>query len=168
MSDFNSTSLTVARLREVLHYEPETGVFTWKVRASSRGCAGSAAGSLHRAGYLVVKVDNRLHQAHRLAWLHVYGVWPPEDVDHINRTRDDNRIVNLRLASRAENCQNTGMRRNNKLGCKGVCWNARAQKWQAQIMRQSQNLHLGYFDDINHAIAARKKAEEQLHPFAAK
>jgi hypothetical protein len=125
------------------------------------------AGTLNSHGYWSIKIAGKPHKAHRLAWLYVHGEWPPEDVDHINRARDDNRIVNLRLASRSENIQNSSLRLDNSSGHKGVCWVECRQKWIAQIKHQSRCKHLGYFDDINDAVAARKSAEAEMHPFAA-
>ena len=100
--------LTAERLREVLAYDPDTGVFTWKARTSpfSRVNVGDVAGNLRRDGYIEICVDGRKHQSHRLAWLYVYGEWPADQIDHINGIRTDNRIANLREANNAENHHN--------------------------------------------------------------
>ena len=107
------------------------------------------------------------HLAHRLAWLYVHGEWPAEEIDHLNRVRSDNRISNLRLATQAENKQNTSLRRDSTSGHKGVSWHKRDKKWVAEIKLHGKKHYLGYFNNINDAIAARKSEESRLHPFAA-
>ncbi len=160
--------LTAQRLREVLNYDPETGVFTRKARTSSCVQVGRETGCLDEHGYLRVSVDDRRYWAHRLAWLYVHGVWPDGQVDHRNRVRNDNRFVNLRLASKAENAQNAKVRENNTSGHKGVSWSNRQQRWYAYITHQQRMQNLGLYTDINDAVAARKAAEARLHPFAVK
>ena len=101
LADWGSTScamtseksLTAERLREVLDYDPDTGVFTRKVRTASSVKVGDVAGSLNGKGYIRIRVDGRLYFAHRLAWLYVHGEWPVDQVDHINGIKNDNRIV---------------------------------------------------------------------------
>lgn len=162
-------SLTAERLREVLHYDPETGVFTWKVTLSRRAPAGSRAGA-YRAlkGYTPLSVFGVKYLAHRLAWFYVHGVWPPEDLDHINRDRSDNRIANLRLASRTENSQNASIKRNNRSGYKGISWHIQTAKWRAYLMINRKQVHLGLFDCLSDAVRARKDGEARYHPFAPK
>lgn len=161
------SDLTAARLRERFNYDPETGIFTLR-SGKSRYPIGRQVGCPDRTGYIQVYLDGRTYMAHRLAWLHVYGEWPPETIDHINRVRDDNRIENPRLASYLENNQNVGFRRNNKSGIKGVYWSAGSGRWKAQIMVEYRNRSLGSYLHIDDAIAARKAAEAKYHPFAAK
>lgn len=97
--------LTAERLRELLTYDPETGEFRWRY---TRGCRarGQIAGTVTCLGYLTIAIDGRKYKAHRLAWLHVHGEWPYPEIDHINRIKLDNRLVNLRRATRAENNAN--------------------------------------------------------------
>ena len=152
--------LIAEQLRSILHYSPETGIFTWKVRTSSSVKVGDVAGSVNGNGYLNIKLQSRKHLAHRLVWLHVYGEWPKGQIDHINRVRTDNRIANLRDISHKQNLQNAGKYSHNTSGHPGVCWNKRASKWQAQITHNQKHIHLGYFTTIEDAIAARKAAEK--------
>jgi len=98
--------VTAARLREVLDYNPETGIFTNRIRRGSKGAAGAEAGTLTPTGYRNIVIDGRLYPAHRLAWLYVHGTMPKWTIDHINHRRDDNRIANLRDVPHRENCQN--------------------------------------------------------------
>ena len=151
--------LTAEYLRSVLHYEPETGVFTWKVRTSPRIKAGDVAGCPSGDGYLQITVCSRLHRAHRLAWLYVYGSWPKDQIDHINRNRTDNRSSNLRDVSHKQNGQNASKPSNNTSGHPGVVWHKQSSKWVARIMHNYKQIHLGYFTDIEEAISARKAAE---------
>ena len=152
--------LTAEKLRELLHYDPETGIFTRKVRTSPRVKAGDVAGSQGGGGYLNIMVGSRLHKAHRLAWLYVYGEWPKDKLDHINRNKTDNRISNLRDVSHKQNMQNASKRSDNTSGHPGVYLVKRKSKWQAQIMHNYKLIHLGYFSDREEAVAARKAAEK--------
>lgn len=154
--------LTQARLREVLNYDPETGDFHWRKRLSNRAAAGKKTGLSRHNGYSVIRLDRKLHFAHRLAFLYIHGRWPTADVDHINGVRDDNRICNLREATRAENIRNSHIRSDNKSGFKGVSWNAGAKLWMANIRTKNRtNEFLGLFDTPEeaheaYAVAAKK------------
>lgn len=150
--------LTQARLKELLHYDPETGQFRWLVKFS-RQQPGGTAGTRDAHGYKVIRVDCRLYKAHRLAWLYVHGAWPAKGIDHINRQRDDNRITNLREACQSMNTMNQGVRLNSRSGVTGVVWREDRQKWTAQIRIGYRMVHLGVFKSKDDAAAARKKAE---------
>ena len=150
--------LTAEKLRELLHYDPATGIFTWKVRTANQVKAGDVAGS-PSGGYLQIMVLSRLYKAHRLAWLYTSGEWPKDQLDHVNRVRTDNRISNLREATNKQNQQNTGKRRDNTSGHPGVYWYKRISKWQAQITHNQKHIHLGSFTTVEEAIAARKAGE---------
>lgn len=158
-----NADVSVGRLREVLDYDPKSGALIWRLATSSRNPVGSVAGVAANTGYRFVTVDGRKYLAHRLAWLHVNGVWPTGDLDHINRNRDDNRIENLRPASRSENMSNGVMRRDNKSGVKGVTWHAGSSKWRAVIQKNGKQIQIGMFDDIEEAAAAYKAAAERFH-----
>ena len=152
--------LTVEYLRSVLDYDPATGVFTWKVRTSRRVKVGDVAGCQSGHGYLRIAVQSRLYKAHRLAWLYVYGAWPKDQLDHINRNRSDNRISNLREVTNKQNGQNASKRSDNTSGHPGAYWDKRRSKWVAQIAHNQKQIHLGYFTNIEEAVAARKAAEK--------
>jgi hypothetical protein len=152
--------LTAEKLRELLHYDPETGIFTWKVRAANLIKVGDITGCPGGDGYLRIGLHNRLFLAHRLVWLYVYGEWPSLDIDHINRNKADNRISNLRDVSHKQNHQNKSKPSNNTSGHPGVSWYKRISKWQARIMHNYKHIHLGLFENIEDAIAARKAAEK--------
>ena len=153
-----------ARLKELLDYNPDTGVFTWR---KSRGCvaAGSVAGCMDAKGYLRIRVDGKKYANHRLAWLYVYGEFPADQLDHINRVRNDNRICNLRTATQTENHQNTRKPRTNTSGVVGVCWDKSRGKWIAQITTNGRCKHLGYYGAIEEAAAARAAGKAKYHTF---
>lgn len=158
--------LTQTRLKELLQYDPETGVFTWIASKRKNTRAGQVAGCLNKViGYVQIKIDRCRYYGHRLAWLYVNGEFPPNDIDHINRVRSDNRFCNLRLASHAENMQNRSMHRNNTSGHMGVSWDKQHQKWMAHIKFNEKTINLGRFHSINEAVSARKSAELQFHKF---
>lgn len=151
--------LTQSYLKSILNYNPDTGIFTWKVSNSPRVKIGSVAGGLNNHGYIVIVINKKHYLAHRLVCLYMYGKLPPERMDHINHVRDDNRIINLRLASSQENNRNASRRKDNKSGCVGVSWHPKANKWQAYINVNNNEIYLGVFLDIDDAIKARKQAE---------
>lgn len=161
MSAVGSSKLNAQRLREVLAYDPETGLFTWRV---SRGsvAAGKVAGSPTSDGYIGIKVDRTLHLAHRLAWLWVHGEWPSKQIDHRNGIRDDNRIANLREASPAVNSQN---RRTAQKGSRTNLLGASSHRrgFQAQIVFKGKKRYLGIYDTAEEAHAAYIAAKRNLH-----
>lgn len=151
------------RAAEVYFYCPATGTIRWRI-ASYRNVRkpGDKAGGKSGPGYEMVWIDGKNYGAHRVVWSLVHGEWPSQEIDHINGDRSDNRIENLRLASRQENAQNLGLREDNKSGVKGVFWHKNIAKWWAYINKEGQRMTLGYFDNLFEAAAARKSAEARL------
>jgi len=162
------TTLTADRLRELLFYDRETGVFTRRIRTSNRINVGDEAGGLCSNGYRQIVVEGHHYYAHRLAWLYVTGEWPPVEIDHINGIRDNNRWANLRAATRSQNAANTGRRKDNKSGFKGVHWNSHARRWQAMIRINQKTRFLGSFDTPEDASAAYAAASVKLNGSFAK
>lgn len=160
-------SVTQDQLKELLHYDPETGVFTNKVTRNPRAKQGAIAGSLNTLGYVVIQISMQKIHAHRLAWLYVYGCWPKNQIDHINRIRNDNRLCNLRDVTSSENIHNTSDNRKNTSGYRGVTWNRDRGKWQAQIMASKQYFHLGLYDSPEEAFAVVSAKRRELHPTRA-
>lgn len=154
--------ISQGRLREILHYDPDTGVFTWRDARHSRVRSGQVAGTLHGAGYRLIGIDGRKYRAARLAWLYVYGVWPTYFIDHRNGVRDDDRIANLREATASENQQNA-VPRANKTGVIGV--SSHGGRYRARITLGRKKKHLGYFDTRELAHQAYLSAKTVLHPF---
>jgi len=157
------------RLASLLDYSPETGEFRWKKRSGddrsisswNARYAGKVAGSLNQIGYRQIRIDGRQYCAHKLAWLFVDGKWPTGELDHINRCRDDNRIDNLRPATRAQNCANTRIYRTNKSGYRGV--SRKRNGWEANIRKDGKRYNLGFFKDKEEAAAAYDRAAIAVH-----
>jgi hypothetical protein len=155
-------TLTTGRLKYLLHYDPETGAFTRRVAVQGY-FAGTPVGHVGNQGHLTIRVDRKLYLASRLAWLYVNGQWPEREIDHRDCDSLNNRIANLREATRSQNEGNKRKYRNNKSGFKGVCWNKQRQKWIAQIMVNRVPRTIGFYDDpaLGHqaylaaAVAAR-------------
>ena len=163
-----TTKLTQKRLKEVLHYDPETGVFTW-VKRTGAAKAGSSAGCVKGTSatlrYYVIRVDSALYRAHRLAWLYVTGAYPTGLIDHVDGNGLNNAWANLRECSHAENQQNRVKQANNRSGYLGVSWAKYQSKWQAQITVRGDHRHLGFFADPQEAHKAYLRAKSQIHTF---
>jgi hypothetical protein len=156
------TELTQARLKELLHYDPETGHFTRRVPRGGM-VVGSRAGKLNTSGHRQIRIDRRMYLAHRLAFLYMLGSFPTDCVDHINQVKDDNRWGNLRPATRQQNQGNKGLQRNNSSGHRGVSWDKRQGKWVAQGGRSGGRIHLGRFDSLEEAAAAARSWRTQTY-----
>jgi hypothetical protein len=150
--------LTKEKLKAHLHYDPETGLFTWIKPTGDRVRVGYVAGCKRSDnGYVILKFE-RCYLAHRLAFLYMTGSIP-KFVDHINGKRDDNRWCNLRSVSRSQNGQNMALPNTNKSGVIGVFWNKGKNKWTARIKVEQRDFHLGHFVDFDDAVKARRAAE---------
>lgn len=148
-------TITQARLKELLDYDPLTGLFTRRVCVRYRPFKiGDVAGTVNKLGYVIIQIDGRLYKAHRLAWLYTTGEFPKECIDHINRCAGDNRWENLREATHAQNMQNKRMRKDNVSGYVGVSWKSESKKWYAQIDVDGRCIFLGYFADPEAAYRA--------------
>ena len=161
-----SAKLTLERLREVLHYDPDTGVFTWAVDRGYRTKAGDRAGTINGTGYAQISIVWRVYQAHRLAWEWVTGVRPAALVDHINGVRSDNRWGNLRECTYSQNAQNKSARVVKIVDSPlGVSWNLRRKCWVAQIRLGEVHKHLGKFPTAEAAHQAYLAEKKHLHTF---
>lgn len=154
--------ITQSRLKELLHYNEETGVFTWKVRCGARALAGNTAGSKTSEGYSGIHVKGKSYLSHRLAWVYTYGYFPKEEVDHINGDRSDNRILNLREATRTQNNQNLRKcQKNSSSGILGVY--PEGKKFKAVIGFGGKLVYLGMFETAVLAHEAYLIAKRELH-----
>lgn len=157
--------LTHAHLISILDYSPQTGSFTWIDCKSSRKLNGALAGAIDAKGYRYINILGKNYREHRLAWFYMKGVWPLNQIDHINRIRDDNRFENLREATNQENMRNASCPSHNTSGYVGVNWHKGDRRWRAFIKVNGKSIHLGNFTDKVDAIAARKEAEK-LYKFS--
>jgi len=147
--------LTQSYLKTQLHYDPITGAFT-------RIKSGEEPGYIDKyMGYRIIYVGGVYVPAHRLAFLYVSGLIPQE-IDHINRIRCDNRWTNLRACTRAENTKNKRLYKNSKSGITGVRWSKESKKWQAYIKVDGKMRYLGYHKTIFEAACNRISAQNNL------
>lgn len=154
--------LTAARLREVLHYEPETGVFT-RIKSVCGQTAGTICGSPNGRGYIQITIDGKSYLAHRLAFLYMTGEWPAEFADHINCTQTDNRWANLREATKYENARNSRGRRDTIGGLKGARYDKSIDKYRASIAVNGKQKYLGVFITAEEASQAYSLAAKQYY-----
>ncbi len=164
-------------LRLVIRYDAETGALYWLKRAramfpddghwktwNKRFAGKEALTALANAKnhYRHGHVFGVKLKAHRVIWAIVHGAWPDGEIDHINGDTLDNRIVNLRLVSRGENCRNLAIPKNNTSGVIGVSWDQRKHRWLAQIWERGRPKHIGRFNNFADAVQARREAEHSL------
>lgn len=155
------SELTQELVRELFDYNPETGDLTWRNPRTNRLKPGMKAANLDSKGYLRVTIGRRQYRVHRVIWLYVYGSAPDGLIDHKNRIRTDNRLVNLRISDELQNVANRGVHKNNKTGYKGV-FVSKPGKFTAQIMHNRKAKHLGYFKTAEEAHAAYISAAKRL------
>lgn len=156
--------LTQERLKQVLSYDPDTGVFVWLSKPNRRVVVGSVAGALvGRFGYRGISVDGRRYYTHRLAVLYMTGAWPTETVDHKNGVPGDDRWCNLREASRSQNSANRKAQSHSRAGLKGAIWHKQSQKWVSALVHKGRSKFLGKYDTPEAAHAAYMKAARELH-----
>lgn len=147
--------ITASRLRELVEYDPERGLFTWRSGRSKfqEWLTGKVAGTLAN-GYTSIILDGKKYSAHRLVWLYVYGRWPIDQIDHVDGDRSNNRFSNLREADHQKNEANKPLRKDNSSGFKGVQFHPQTGKWRARITFNKVQLHLGLFTSPEAAHAA--------------
>lgn len=157
----NAIKLTAERLREVLDYDPMTGIFRWKTLSrNGRGHKPGDVAGTNDGKYLRIKIAQVRYRAHRLAWFYMTGSWPKVTIDHKNRSFCDNRFENLREATTQEQALNKRTWRQKKNPLKGVS-QSRGRRWQARICSGRRSVHLGMFDTAEEAHAAYVAAAKQ-------
>lgn len=163
-------SITAKYLRQRLHYDPSTGVFTWLALpgtdrwtvARNAQWTGREAGSIDTHGHVQIEIDGVAYAAHRLAWLYQTGSFPAPDIDHADTDGRNNRWSNLRLATQSQNSANARTSRRNSLGLKGVSRHSQLpHKWRARIMVNYRSIFLGSFNSPEEAAAAYANAAKQ-------
>jgi len=150
--------LTLKRLREVLNYDPETGIFTRNMKSGVKKVAGSKCNE-----YLRICIDKKEFYQHRLAWFYFYGEWPVNFIDHINNIKTDNRIKNLRDITDQQNKQNRGKAKRNTTGYKGVVYSKRDNVFYGRIRHNGKMVHLGSFKKPKDAYSAYCQAAAKYH-----
>ena len=171
-------TISVDQLHELLKYNHVTGKFTWRERTedfpapinivrqfNARNAGKQVYEETHR-GYGRITLFGKRYKSHRLAWAMHYGDWPPDQIDHINGVRSDNRIENLRAVSQAENSKNSKIPASNMSGVIGVHWDKFSFRWVASITIEQKTIALCSTKDFDEAVSVRKKAEVKhgFHP----
>lgn len=154
---------TQQRIKEVLSFDKETGIFTWKNPSkNNRKLIGKIAGSNDGHGYLRIRIDGQLYLSHRLAWMYVYGEEPEKYIDHINGISTDNSINNLRLASNSENQQNIKNKTNKLMG---ASFSKRTGMWRSMIRADGKQIYIGSFKTEEEAHRAYVETKKKVHKF---
>lgn len=154
--------LTYYRLKEILDYNPYTGEFTWIKKINNAAPIGTRAGTNDtRYRCRAIHIDRKGYKEHHLAWFYMTGIWPNIEIDHIDKDPLNNKFNNLRLATRSQNCCNTGISKNNTSGHKGV--SKAGNKWCAYINLNKKRYRLGHFDTIEEANKVVKQKRAELH-----
>ena len=157
--------LTQSELKSFSSYDELTGKFTRTRKTSNNSKpVGCEIGRLHlyksrKLAYKIFNYKGKQYQAHRAAWLYMTGDWPNKNIDHIDGDGTNNSWSNLREASNTENMRNCKLKANNKSGTPGVYWNKLQSVWHSQISNEGKHVHLGFYKDLEAAIASRKDAE---------
>jgi len=154
--------LSQETLKGYLSYNERTGYFT-RIKSNNPRFLGLVDKGYDKDGYQSILVAGRYYKAHRLVWLYVYGYLPDTDIDHINQEESDNRLSNLRLASRSKNNCNSKLRSDNTSGIKGVSWNKEKKKWHAYISHEGEFIKLGMYSSIDEAGSVVGAARTRLH-----
>lgn len=155
-------NLTASNIKEVMSYDPDSGLFT-RLVSSSNSAAGKILGSKHSEGYVVINILGANRLAHRLAWLYVHGEMPNGHIDHINGDRSDNRLANLRCVTNSQNMQNRrSARKSSGTGFLGVTKSRYA--FTTMIRANGKSIHIGSFKTAELAYAAYLDAKRRLHP----
>jgi len=154
--------ITYNKLVDILDYNPDTGLFTWKYTRSSKAVKGKIAGTLSN-GYISININKHIYRAHRLAWLYCFQEWPTNYIDHINGIRSDNRLDNLREATTVENSYNIKAHKDSSTGIKGIYFNKANNNYRAQIRYNGKTLSLGSFKTPEEASVAYNNKAMELH-----
>lgn len=162
ISKEKEAKLNQKQLKEILHYNPESGVFTWIKKTARNIRIGSIADNIDTEnGYSRINIYEESYKAHRLAWLYMSGEWPEAQIDHEDHIRHNNKWLNLRKATHQENSKNRSLNKNNTSGCAGVCFSKNRNKWRSYIKINGALISLGSFIDKFDSICARKSAENK-------
>lgn len=162
---------TLERLQELLTYDEHSGVLTWKMQpTTSRSnicfnnkCGGKIAGTVGMQGYVVIGLDKKYYQAHRVIWKLMTGDNPPDLIDHEDTEKLNNRWSNLRATDNCKNIQNSRLRKDNRSGVKGVCWEESHKAWKAVLTTNGKSVRLGRFKSLEQATNVITQARVKAH-----
>lgn len=157
--------ITREELMAILDYNPDTGIFRWKIHRNVNAIKGREAGSVRRDGYIQVCVNYKKLLAHRLAWFMTYNIWPKYQIDHVNGNRSDNRLCNLREATPSQNSQNVIVKHCSSTQLLGVSFDRRRNKYRVRMWHEGKRLWLGYYSTAEEAYEARLAAQNELWSF---
>ena len=160
-------TITQEELKQLLSYDPETGVFVWLVSRGKSKIGKVAGHVMLKDGYIQIGISGKYYQAHRLVWLYTYGNFPDCQIDHIDGNPANNKLENLRLAPRnvLDNGQNKKLHKNSTTGFNGVTYSKSSRKFLSRICIENKRINLGYFDTAESAYDARLKAQKELWKF---
>lgn len=154
--------MTQQRLKELLEYDPETGMWRWNnPQARNKKPISEQAGTISVHGYRIITYCGVKYRASRLAWLYMTGEWPSHEIDHKDRDKANDKWENLRDLTRSDNACNRGLQSNNASGARGVHWDNTRSKWFVQVKSEGGNIFVGRFDDFDEAVTARDRVAAQ-------
>lgn len=153
--------ITRERLKQLLHYNKDTGVFT-RLVSNRTDRINKEPGALNTKGYVQIRLDGRLYVAHRLAWLYMNGAFPVDQLDHIDGDKTNNALVNLREVTNKQNQENVPLQLNNTSGFRGVSYDKRYKKFRAYVCHNRRNKTIGFFETAIEASIAASHARDQL------
>ena len=153
----------IEHLKQILHYNPKTGIWTWLIEFNNGIKVGDVAGGLIGSGYIQIAIGKTPYKAHRLAWFYMTGKWPKVDIDHRDLNRSNNKWGNLREATRNQNMHNRKLDAKNTTGFKGVAWHVNHQVFYARIAINGKRIWLGCFNTSEEASEAYLQASKKLH-----
>lgn len=150
-------------IRELIRYEPETGMFYWLKYRGGNAKPGRVAGTTNAAGYVQITVNCKLYYAHRLAWLFSHGEMPDFEIDHRDGDPSNNRISNLRPATASQQKFNTKIRKNSSTGVKGVSYDSQRGKFMARVKTEGVYVLRKRFDSLEEAETAVRNTRKSSH-----
>jgi hypothetical protein len=154
------------RAIELLEYNQESGKLFWKADRKGHLLKGKEAGSVNANGYIVIKVEQRHYPAHRLAWFIVHGIWPEQDVDHIDGKKTNNKLTNLRAVTRSVNLLNAVKEQGrSNTGIRNISFYKKKQKYYVRIQHEGKMLYSKTFSSLDAASKAAEKARSEHNPY---
>lgn len=162
------TAPNIDRLKNILNYDPDSGIFTWKVKTCRKVTIGKEAGAISKANplaapYLVLNFDGTRYKLHILAYFYMTGKWLPGNIDHEDGNTLNNKFLNFRIATRKEQNTNKAKHRDGVCKYKGIHFNKRTNRYVAEIMNNRVKYHLGSFDTQEEAAKAYEIKSKELH-----